>query len=38
MTQAFVYKWIHQPTGMWYIDHALQKDAMLMMGIFVVLL
>jgi hypothetical protein len=25
MTQAFVYKWIHQPTGMWYIGSRTAK-------------
>jgi len=26
MTQAFVYKWIHKPTGMWYIGSRTAKD------------
>lgn len=25
ITQAFVYKWIHQPTGMWYIGSRTAK-------------
>ena len=25
MTQAFVYKWIHEPTGMWYIGSRTAK-------------